>query len=372
MHALTGATIRVAPHDPPVTGVLVIDGATVRGIEAEVPNGAHIVDCTGCTIMPAFTNSHVHFFERKWANAASMPADELQRQLDDFLTRYGFVSVFDLSSQRENTFAIRDRIESGEIRGPRIRTTGEGLLPPGGAAPDLAYQMMGLTKTPLFEPADARAATDIVKQLLDDGVDGIKLFLSAPNGAVMSRGVIDAAIAEAHRANKPVFAHPNTAADVVTAIDAGVDVLAHTTPRYAWPDGLKPVATSITPTLWIWKFYSRHDRVALQDQWRATSLAQLRSWRAAGGRVLFGTDLGAVDPDPTEEYSLMQEAGMTFDEILASLTTSRIERGAPADIVVFRDAFADVRYVFRDGRMIYADEASFIDRSISSSRGNID
>jgi imidazolonepropionase-like amidohydrolase len=342
MKALTGAVIYTAPHRPPIRGkALLMDGDTIVAIDAQVPTDAEIIDCTNCTITAAFTNSHVHFFERKWANAASIPDAELQRQVDEFLTRYGFVSAFDLSSQLENTRVIRDRIHN-----LRIRTTGEGLLPPGGAAPDLAYAIMGLTKTPLFEPVDARAATDVVRKLIDDGVDGIKLFLSGPNGVAMDRAVIEAAVDTAHRANKPVFAHPNTAADVMTAIQTGVDILAHTTPRSPWTDVAIPPHMAITPTLWLWKFYGRHDRASLQDQSRAAAASQLRAWRDAGASVLFGTDLGAVDPDPTEEYRLMQEAGMSFDDILESLTTApasrfgdgsgRLEVGARAKLVVLR------------------------------------
>jgi hypothetical protein len=65
-------------------------------------------------------------FERKWTKAAGIPAPELGRQLEDMLTRYGFTSVFDLSSLWENTRVIPDRIESGEVPGPRIRSTGGG------------------------------------------------------------------------------------------------------------------------------------------------------------------------------------------------------------------------------------------------------
>ena len=358
--ALAGATVYTDPRSEPLRGAtVVIDGNTIASVGHGVPHDAQKIDCAGLTITAGFWNSHVHFFERQWANAASIPAAELQRQLDEFLTRYGFVSVFDLSSQRDNTRILRERIESGEVNGPRIFTTGEGLIPPGGAAPELSYRIMGLTPTPLFEPADARAATDIVKRLLDDGVDGIKLFLSAPNGSVLARDVVDAAIAEAHRANKPVFAHPNTARDVATALSAGVDVLAHTTPRETWGDGLKPVTTFITPTLWIWQFYARHDRASLRDQWRANPAAQLRSWPR--GRILFGTDLGAVDPDPAPEYQLMREAGMSFEDILESLTTApaslfggsaRVVAGARADLAVWRGSLDQVCYTFRDGRLI--------------------
>jgi hypothetical protein len=40
----------------------------------------------------------VHFFERKWANAATIPAPQLELQLCDTFMRYGFTSAFDLSS----------------------------------------------------------------------------------------------------------------------------------------------------------------------------------------------------------------------------------------------------------------------------------
>src|SRR5215831_3999862 len=53
---------------------------------------------------------------------------QLGRQLEDMSTRYGFTSVFDLSSLWENTRIVRDRVESGEVPGPRIRSTGEGLI----------------------------------------------------------------------------------------------------------------------------------------------------------------------------------------------------------------------------------------------------
>jgi len=38
-------------------------------------------------------------------------------------------------------------------------------------------------------------------------------------------------MALAHRLGKPVFVHPNTGEDVLTAVRGGVDVIAHTTPQ---------------------------------------------------------------------------------------------------------------------------------------------
>ena len=137
------------------------------------------------------------------------------------------------------------------------------------------------------------------------------------------------------------------------AVRNGVDVIAHTTPRSGgWDESIlmamKGRRVAVTPTLTLWKYYTRHDRISIQEQTTNTAVAQLRAWIAAGGEVLFGTDLGAVDYDPGEEYALMRAAGMTFRQILASLTTApagrfgeskrlgRIAAGFDADLVVLR------------------------------------
>ncbi len=326
-----------------------------------MPANAKVIDCAGLTITAGFWNSHVHFFERKWADAASIPAAELAYQLEQMLTRYGFTSVFDIGSMWENTRVIRDRIESGEVPGPRIRTTGEGLVPTGGNPSDIVLNMMGVMKMTLPEVGEAAQAT---KKLLANGVDAIKIFVSSPSGATIPETAIRAAVDEAHRFNKPVFAHPNTGADVMAAIRAGVDVIAHTTPRSGPWDAMPARGVALTPTLNLWKYFLRHDRTSTQEQIVNTAIAQLRAWIAAGGSVLFGTDLGAVDYDPGEEYALMAEAGMSFRQILASLTTAPAERfgvskrfgriapGFEADIVALEDDLTAIRYTLRGGRIV--------------------
>ena len=332
MKALIGGTIHRSASDEPIRGgVVLIDGDTIASVGTEAPPaGATLIDCAGLTITAGFWNSHVHFFERKWADAANIPAAELAAQLRDTFTRYGFTNVFDLSSPWENTRRIRERIESGEVAGPRIRSTGEGLVPPGAVPSEQVLHAMGVMNTPLPEITDAARAGD-------------------------------AAVDEVHRAGKPVFVHPNSGADVVAALRAGVDVIAHTTPRSgAWDVAANGAA--LTPTLNLWKFFLRHDRASVQARMVDTAAEQLRAWIAAGGSVLFGTDLGAVDADPSEEYALMAAAGMSFGEILASLTTAPAERfggsariagGHPADLVVFDRELANVRYTLRGGEIVF-------------------
>jgi imidazolonepropionase-like amidohydrolase len=135
---------------------------------------------------------------------------------------------------------------------------------------------------------------------------------------------------------------------------------------------MKERRVALTPTLTLWKYYLRHDRISTQEQIVKTAIGQLRAWMADGGTVLFGTDIGAIDYDPSEEYALMAEAGMSFRQILASLTTAPAERfgdskqlgrvaaGFQADLVVLKEdpsknirALAVVEYTLRAGKIIH-------------------
>ena len=107
------------------------------------------------------------------------------------------------------------------------------------------------------------------------------------------------------------------------------------------------------------------------------AVARLNAYAAAGGEILFGTDAGYIYQfDTAEEYQLMQRAGMTFPQILASLTTNparrfgfselqgRVAKNMHADLTVFDGdprvdiaAFSRVRYTIRAGKIIYQESA---------------
>lgn len=380
--ALVGGTIYISPTEELLRdGVVLIESGKIAAVGTRaflrVPETVQSLDCSGLTITAGFWNSHVHFFERKWANAAAIPAPELSRQLQDMLTRYGFTSVFDTGSMWENTKRIRDRIEAGEVQGPRIRSTGEALVPPGALPSETVLNMMGSMRFPAPEISDAAHAAAASRKILEEGADGIKLFASSPRSTSLPESAMQAAVNEAHRLGKPIFVHPNSGADVLTAVRGGVDVIAHTTPHSGpWDEtilaAMKERGVALIPTLTLWKYYMRHDRVSVQEQIINTAKSQLRAWVNSGGAVLFGTDAGAVDYDPSEEYALMTEAGMSFRQILASLTTApagrfgeskqlgRIAAGLQADLVVLKDdpstnirALAAVQFTVRAGKIIY-------------------
>ena len=394
--ALVGATVYTSPAAAPMRDavVLVQDGKIVSvgsRRSTRVPKEAQVLDCSGFTITAGFWNSHVHFLQRKWSDAATLPGSELDRQLQDMLTRYGFTSVFDTWSMWENTRRLRDRIESGEVPGPKIYSTGEATFPRGGAAPPpgaLAITLatwgtlgfMPLDKMQIArvdEPADAAAAA---KQQLDAGTDGVKLYAVTigRNGLTLPEPAIQAVVKEAHGRGRPVFAHPTTDAGLTAAVRSGVDVLAHTTPQSGpWNDSVLAAMTqarvALVPTLSLWRYELRNERISLADGFEETAIGQVRAWSRVGGVVLFGTDVGYMTAyDPTGEYVLMAKAGMTFPQILASLTTAPAERfgasrlagriapGFAADLTVLRDdptkdirALTVVEYTIRNGKIIF-------------------
>lgn len=379
--ALSNGTIYTAPDRAPVrNGTVLIEGRTIAAVhdrgETAPWNAGEVLDCTGCAILAGFWNSHVHFFERKWADAHAMPAAELDRQLEETFTRFGFTAVFDTGSQLTNTFAVRDRIEACEVRGPRVYSTGEALLPPGALPSAQVLGALGYMHFPSPEIANAQEAGVAAAQLLGAGADGIKIFPSSSRGTPIPLDAIAAAAHVARSSGKPAFAHPDTAADIRAAIRGGVNVIAHTTPRSGeWDDALIAEmlerGVAVTPTLQLWNALMRHDRASVRERYLDVAVGQLRAWHASGGTVLFGTDLGATDPDPAPEYALMSAAGMSFTDVLASLTTvpastfgaaraGRIAAGCDADIVVvYGDPARDLHalckpaYVIRNGRVSF-------------------
>lgn len=379
--ALKGATIYTNPTAPPIRkGVILIKDGVITAVgrkgDVAIPRGAQTLNLKGAVVTAGLWNSHVHFFERKWADAGTAPAEELEQQLTEMLTRFGFTSVFDVTSDWQNTKSLRDRIENGEIDGPRIRSTGKGLVAPGALPSDQVLNIMGLMKAPLPEISGPEHAQSVVNQALDEGAVGVKLF-AGRSGAPMPEGVIDAAIKETHRRGKPIFFHPNNGEDVLAALNAGADVIAHTTPHAgSWSEAIlvavRGKRPALTPTLSLWTYYARHDRTSTREQIAETATEQLRGWIAAGGIVLFGTDSGANQYDPMDEYKLMAKAGMSFPDILASLTSApadffgesnrlgAIEVGREADLVVFASdpaeqisALGDIRFTLRSGKIIY-------------------
>jgi imidazolonepropionase-like amidohydrolase len=375
--ALVGGNVYASPDAAPLADAVVIafDGViTAIGgrSDVQIPSDARVIDCTGKTVVAGFWNSHVHFTQEVWKNAASAPAAALEAPMRDMLSKWGFTTVWDLGSDPRTSLPLRARINAGNVAGPNILLAGN-MFPKGG------HPVYVPAEVEVPEVASPDEAATMARNFLGMGHNGIKLFTGAFMGdkpvVNMDTSVAKAAVDVAHAQGKPVFAHPQNTAGVEAVIGAGVDVMAHTVPGQRGgytPEQLarfKSQGIALIPTLSLFTTVVLDPAVTARIV--TATVDQLRQFSENGGAVLFGTDVGFITIyDTTLEYELMHRA-LSERQILASLTTNpaqyfkvakkgRVEKGFDADVVVLDgDPLADVKnfakvgYTIRAGKVIY-------------------
>jgi len=370
--AIVGAKVYASPQAQPVDGTTILIHAgkiAAIGKKVAIPKGFSTVSCEGCVVFAGFWNTHVHFTETKWNDAASLPADTLTRQLQEMVTLSGFTTVVDTTSSPVSTTALRRRIESGEVLGPHIYTSAIGLYPPHGLPYYLHLPPEVMAQLP--QPNTPAEAAEDVRKNIAAGSDIVKLFtgsIVAPDRVVpMPLDIATAAVAAGHERGQLVFAHPTNLEGTRVAMQSGVDVLAHAP---EWLQGiddnlLHEMVTrhmSMIPTL---KLFS-------QDSTIAAIRSVVFKFHQFGGVIMFGTDTGFLtDYSMAEEYHQLALAGFTYRDVLAMLTTApaqrfhvgeqkgRIAVGMDGDLTVLAAdpasdplAFTRVRYAIRGGRVI--------------------
>lgn len=378
--AIEHARIYISPADPPIDdgAVLVRDGliAAVGG-QVEIPRGTTIVPCVGCVVTAGFWNAHVHFTEPKWTMAAWKSSATLNPQLADMFFSRGFTTVIDLGSNPADTFAIRRRIENGQLLGPYIYTSGPAVYPPHGV-PFYVRQSSPKWMMPLMsEPATPNAARRFVHQNLNSGADLTKLFTGSwvERGRVlpMPLAIARAAVDESHLNGKLVFAHPSNLAGIRVAIDSGVDVLAHAADDTRGVDQALLASAirknmAMIPTL---KMFA--STVTTDPSYMDPILAEVHQFHELGGQLIFGTDVGYMTDYSTDlELVELRKSGLNWNDVLAMLTTNPAARmgvsdlkgtvapGQLADLAILsadpaRDLtnFARVQAVVRSGKVVW-------------------
>ncbi len=396
--AIVGARIYPAPDAPPIEdGVVVIRGGKIARVgvrgKTSLPKGARIIEARGQVLTAGFWNSHVHLLSPAQLGAATARPEVLQAELADMFTRWGFTAVFDLGSGTAATLALSRRVASGEIAGPAILTVGDPFYPQDGT-PIYVRAFYKANNWPSAEVATPEDGAARAARQLDQGAAGVKLFTGAVVGGTagvlpMRVDIAKAIVDEAHRRGKIAFTHPANLAGLTVAVEAGVDVLAHTTAMDGGgvPGGWSPelIARMRARNIALIPTMSLLEVEAARSKGRPEALAQglamiadeVRDYAAAGGQILFGTDVGYTDLfDTTREYRLMAGA-LDWRQILASLTTApasrfgyakrkgKIARGMDADLVLLSadpekdpTAFAKVAYTIRAGQVIWGGAVS--------------
>jgi imidazolonepropionase-like amidohydrolase len=257
--ALVGAKIYLSPAEQPIErgSILIHDGRIVAvgpSVSINIPRGTPVIDCAGLTVTAGFWNSHVHLILPGLLHAEKLSSEQLSSQLQKMLTRWGFTTVFDIASVLDNTNLIRHRIETGEVRGPRILTTGEPFWI---RTPFYIREFLDTNHIAMPEIESKMQAAERVPKQIHNGADGIKIFASSierDHIFTMPLAMAQTIVAEAHYVHKPVFAHVSNDEGNKVAIQSGVDILAHTTPSGSlWSESfvkrLNAAHMALTPRL---------------------------------------------------------------------------------------------------------------------------
>src|SRR4051794_5195372 len=378
-YAMVGATIVDATGRPPIAdGVVVVRDGRIADVgtrgDVTIPGDVPTVDVAGKTIIPGLWDMHTHVTQMEWAPV--------------YLAA-GVTTVRDMGNEFAFITALRDAIEARRAAGPRVLLAG--LVDGGG--PNAFGTEYAAT------PDQARR---VVGKYHDAGFQQIKIY------SLVTRPIVEALSAEAHRLGMTVTGHVPNGMTIEQAVSAGFDQIAHlpirgeadsdevkgtiqflrehrtvVDPTQSWNELLghaagtpvaafQPGITKIPPPLN--RVFSNAGAAGIDAATARSRLERglkiVKALRDAGVPVVAGTDEGIPGHSVHREIELYVEAGFTPMEALQAATiasaramkldadSGTIEKGKRADLVVLNanplDSIRNIRsarWTIHDGRV---------------------
>ncbi len=236
--ALVGGTlIDGYGGDPIHNSVIVIEGDKIIAVgnqdNTEIPQNAEIISTDGMSVLPGLWDMHVHtmltghsdytYWDKTYPplwNDVIMPASAHQ------LLLAGVTSARDLGAPLEESIAVRDAINRGEIPGATLYVSG----------PFIQHKAYPGTEQFRWGVNGVDDARKKIKKLAEAGVDVIKLIDQDQMTMEEVRAVVD----EAHKQSLKVVAHSHRPEEIRRGLLAGADCFEHTglssAPKY--PDDI--------------------------------------------------------------------------------------------------------------------------------------
>ena len=209
---IRGATLIDGTGAPPLTdAVVVIQGDRIQAVgragEVELPEGVPIEDARGRFLLPGLVDVHAHALVptcEATPNGSRVVGFDwaVSTELMGALLQFGITTARSPATPTQLGIAMRDSVDSGAVRGPRLLVSGE-LINDARLSPD--------------------ALREEVRAQADAGVDYIKLYSRLQPEAVR------AGVEEAHAHGLPVIGHLQ-ATTWTDGLAAGIDGLTHAAP----------------------------------------------------------------------------------------------------------------------------------------------
>ncbi len=374
---------------------VLIDGAKIEAVDRAEAFGAEpaatTLDITGLTVVPGFSNNHVHLgwsgmgwdggplgilrdqalYDSDGINGIKAVAN-LRKSL-----KVGLTSLRDLGMNNTG-FDAKDALTRGMVKGPRLQIVGKAIMCTGGHTWWCGRQADGVD--------EVRRA---VREQMKGGADLIKVMASERTPQY-SPAELHALAEETHLYGKKITTHATIPAAIRNVVDAGFDSVEHG--GIADPDVLAtmaergiPVVPTLSPGVMQTErgpergmpphvLAARHERFA-----KTPYGAGLKAMREAGILFAFGTDAGSpcvphdeimgemrallkygVVEKPLDVLQMLTINSATLRGDTATLGT--VEAGKFADLVVIEgdptasvEPLGMVRHVFVNGEHLVRD-----------------
>jgi imidazolonepropionase-like amidohydrolase len=179
-------------------GSIVVRGGKIASVAAGAPSttSGTVVDAKGMTAMPGFIDAHRHI------NTGPNEKAQMQAQLEA-----GYTTILSGGGPADGNITLRDRIESGQINGPRIIPSG---------------QLRLNQHTP-------ESAREEIRKMAAMGIKftGEMALTPVPGPTEQEMQVLRAVVDEGKKAGVMVQVHAVSTPAMMAAVSAGVPLLVH-------------------------------------------------------------------------------------------------------------------------------------------------
>lgn len=351
--------------------VLIRDGKIVKvGPNIKTSQDTQVIQLKDLVLIPGLMDSHVHLIgDTSKKGYASIGNSTYFSTIHGVKNAYetlssGFTTVRMVGAPEFADVALKQAIDEGTVKGPRLLVSGPPLGISGGHCDSnlFPYSKTALENTPhqiVDNPWDARKAVRINRKF---GADLIKFCAT---GGVMSKNTdvnakqftyeeMEAIVSEAHNHGMKVAAHAHGLEGIKTAIRAGVDSIEHSsfiddeTIQLAIEKG-----TYLSMDIYVSDYILGEGakkgilEESLEKERTVGKIQRMNFKQAveAGAKITFGTDAGIFPHgENKKQFKYMVEWGMTPLQAIQAATINtaelfgvndigRIEEGYVADIV---------------------------------------
>jgi imidazolonepropionase-like amidohydrolase len=358
------------------------------------PPGADLIDLSRFTGIAGLIDAHTHItycYDPTWKGSplrqpTRLPAvnvflsqDNAHRTLE-----CGVTTIRDLGASNFDDIALRELINRGAVRGPRMFVSGHGL----------SHVKPGEIDRYKGAASNVQDIERVIREQVKAGADVIKMwgssggFKNVTGTQTFSLEEMKAAVQEAHKQKKRIAIHSYGPAGVRTALEAGADSIEH------GADLDEELLEEMARKKVFWVPTIDHNRYYAENAklygWSTADVAKLNNYvernlksaqaaHKAGVRFAMGSDaVYTMFGENTAELGWFVKAGMTNSQAIQSATVNgaallgmeqslgTIAPGYYADMVAVEgDPLQDIQVVIKKVRWVMKAGQVVVDKTKS-------